>query len=96
MRSVDPTVGHLARDIGEDRAIFGSGSGGGKGRRAGVSVRVLIDADTVQNRVAQMAAKLAGDYSTSPPVVVGILNGAVRFMMDLLYCMPADFSQFVD
>ena len=42
-----------------------------------MSVRVLIDAHTVQNRVAEMAEQLADDYRTSPPVVVGILNGAV-------------------
>lgn len=61
-----------------------------------MSVRVLIDADTLRNRVAQMAAEVAGDYGPSAPVVVGVLNGAVRFMMDLLSCMPEDFSQLVD
>ena len=61
-----------------------------------MTVRVLIDAHTVQNRVAEMAEQLADDYRTSPPVVVGILNGAVRFMMDLLSGMPSDFSQLVD
>jgi hypoxanthine phosphoribosyltransferase len=61
-----------------------------------VSIRVLIDAGRVDNRVAEMAHQLAADYSPSPPVVVGVLNGAVRFMMDLLSRMPPDFSRLID
>ena len=61
-----------------------------------MSVRVLIDAGTIHDRVGQMAEQLSGDYSSSPPVVVGILNGAVRFMMDLLSGMPSDLSELVD
>ena len=61
-----------------------------------MSVRILIDGDRLQERVGQMAAQLVGDYAPSPPAVVGVLNGAVRFMMDLLSRMPAEFAQLLE
>jgi hypoxanthine phosphoribosyltransferase len=59
---------------------------------SGTSLRVLIDRDTLRRRVAELAAQVAADYATSPPLVIGVLNGAVQFMMDLLAALPQDFA----
>ena len=63
---------------------------------ADTSLRVLIDRDTVRQRVAQLAGQVAADYAASPPLVVGVLNGAAQFMMDLLAHMPESFAQQVE
>jgi hypoxanthine phosphoribosyltransferase len=59
-------------------------------------LRVLIARDTLRQRVAQLAGQVAADYATSPPLVVGVLNGAVQFMMDLLANMPQHFAAQVE
>lgn len=59
-------------------------------------LRVLIDRDTVRQRVAQLAGQVAADYAASPPLVVGVLNGAIQFMMDLLAGMPPLFAAQVE
>ncbi len=59
-------------------------------------VQVLIDRERVRRRVVQLAGQLAADYAESPPLVVGILNGAARFMMELLACLPEAFARQVE
>jgi len=43
-----------------------------------------------------MARAIAQDCSSSPPVVIGVLNGAVRFMMDLLAALPQPLAAEID
>jgi hypoxanthine phosphoribosyltransferase len=44
---------------------------------------ILIDADVLQTRIAEMGKQIAADYADKEPVLVGILKGAVFFMADL-------------
>ena len=43
-----------------------------------------------------LAERIASDCGPEPPVVIGILNGAVRFMMDLLAFLPAPLAGQID
>src|SRR5690554_1262259 len=46
--------------------------------------RVLIDEETIQNRVRQLASQISADYAgIERLVVVGILKGAFIFLADL-------------
>lgn len=60
------------------------------------SLQVLIDRPTLRQRVAHLAGQIAADYAQSPPLVVGVLNGAVHFMMELLACLPEGFAAGVE
>lgn len=53
---------------------------------AGVA-RVLIGADEIQAKVAEIAAELDETYREAPPLMVGVLTGAVTFMSDLMRAM---------
>jgi len=59
-------------------------------RARGVA-RVLIDETAIQQRVAELAAHLDLVYADTdgqaPPLLVGVLNGAVAFMTDLMRAM---------
>lgn len=52
---------------------------------------MLLEASSIERRVGQLAEEVQSDYPT-PPLVVGILNGAVQFMMDLLAHMPEAYA----
>ncbi len=58
-----------------------------------MNLRVLISADEVRRRVEQLAEEVATDFAGQQPVVVGILNGAAPFMLDLLRLQPEDLAQ---
>ncbi len=45
--------------------------------------RVLIDAETLEHRIHELGDELGDEYSDTPPVLVGVLNGAFIFMGDL-------------
>lgn len=45
--------------------------------------KVLIDKDTIQRKVAELAAKISEDYQEKDPLLVGVLRGAVVFLADL-------------
>ena len=51
-------------------------------------LRELFTAAQVHRRVEELAANVAVDYCDKAPVVIGILNGAAPFMMDLLRLLP--------
>jgi hypoxanthine phosphoribosyltransferase len=51
--------------------------------------RVLIDAPTLQRRVAELGAQIARDYQGEPVTLVGILRGAVLFVADLARAIDA-------
>jgi hypoxanthine phosphoribosyltransferase len=45
---------------------------------------ILIDADTLQQRVADLGNEISGDYTGRDLLLVGVLKGAVFFMADLM------------
>jgi len=55
-------------------------------RAEGVS-RVLISEDNVQQRIKEIAGELDAFYEADVPLLVGVLNGAVVFMSDLMRAM---------
>ena len=46
--------------------------------------RVLVDQPTIAGRTAELAAELDDLYGSDVPLMVGVLNGAVAFMSDLM------------
>ena len=46
--------------------------------------RVLISAEQIQEKVAEMAAELSRDYADKNPIFVGVLKGVVMFYADIL------------
>src|SRR5579871_3540510 len=44
---------------------------------------VVVDPETLRERVADLGAKITEDYTSSPPLLVGVLKGAMLFMSDL-------------
>jgi hypoxanthine phosphoribosyltransferase len=48
---------------------------------------VLVSADQITNRIAEIAKEIDADYDTREPVLVGILKGAAMFMSDLARAM---------
>jgi hypoxanthine phosphoribosyltransferase len=51
------------------------------------SLRVLIPAEKIHARIAELAAQIDRDYPTGPVYLVGVLKGAVMFMADLARAM---------
>jgi len=54
--------------------------------------RILIDADSVQQRVRELAAELDAVYVHETPLLIGVLNGAITFMTDLMRAMDAELK----
>jgi hypoxanthine phosphoribosyltransferase len=56
--------------------------------------RVLVDADELQQRVAQLGKEITSDYAAEPPLLVGVLKGAFMFMADLSRSidLPVEFD----
>ena len=46
--------------------------------------RILIDEAEIQTRIGELAAELDTTYGSDVPLMVGVLNGAVTFMADLM------------
>ncbi len=44
---------------------------------------VIVAADVLQARVAELGAQITADYAGRPPLLVGVLKGAFLFMADL-------------
>ena len=55
-------------------------------RAAGVA-RILIDEDVIRLRISEIARELDDEYHESTPLLVGVLNGAITFMTDLMRAM---------
>ncbi|WP_114855993.1 hypoxanthine phosphoribosyltransferase [Brachybacterium sp. YJGR34] len=45
--------------------------------------RVLLDAEQIRERLAELGEQIAADYADEPPILVGVLRGAVMVMADL-------------
>lgn len=49
---------------------------------------VLLTAEQIHARVEELAAQIAADYAGREPVLVGVLDGAVIFLADLMRALP--------
>src|SRR5277367_4015082 len=58
------------------------GTGGVDSSRFGIQ-RVLISADEIAVRVAELGAQITADYAGKRPLLIGVLKGAFVFMADL-------------
>lgn len=56
-------------------------------QRANGVARILIDEASIQTRIRELAAGLDEIYQAEPPLMVGVLNGAVAFLTDLMRAM---------
>src|ERR1039458_1698697 len=45
---------------------------------------VVVSAKEVHDRVLELGRQITSDYSESPPLLVGVLKGAINFMADLM------------
>jgi hypoxanthine phosphoribosyltransferase len=54
--------------------------------------RVLIEAETVQQRVRELAAELDQVYANETPLLIGVLTGAITFMTDLMREMSSELK----
>jgi hypoxanthine phosphoribosyltransferase len=55
-------------------------------RATGVA-RILIDEDVIRSRISEIARELDEEYAENAPLLVGVLNGAITFMTDLMRAM---------
>ena len=53
---------------------------------------VLLDADTIATRVAELGAQLSADYAGRDPVLLSVLKGALVFLADLMRSMDIPSS----
>lgn len=50
--------------------------------------RVLISADELQTRIAELGKELAADYADKRPIFIGVLKGVVNFFGDMVRATP--------
>ena len=60
------------------------------------ALRVLIERQQVERRIGELAQMLADDYAGSAPLFIGLLNGAVQFMMALIDRLPEEMLARLD
>ncbi len=49
---------------------------------------ILLTERQIQTRVAELARDIAADYAEGPPLLIGVLKGAVMMMADLARALP--------
>jgi len=49
-----------------------------------ISMKVLINAERIQHRIVELAAEITQDYKKLPLTIVGVLNGSLMFLADLV------------
>jgi hypoxanthine phosphoribosyltransferase len=54
--------------------------------------RVLVSEDALRARVAELGRAIAHDYAGASPVLIGVLQGAVPFIADLMRALPLDVT----
>lgn len=62
------------------------------GQPADDVAEVLLGADAIAGKVAELGARIARDYADRDPVLVSILKGALPFLADLMRCIPIRLS----
>ena len=50
-------------------------------------MKVLLSHDVIQARIREMGAEITRDYAGREPHLVGVLKGALPFMVDLMRCI---------
>ena len=60
------------------------------------ALSVLIERPQVEQRIGELAQMLAADYAGSAPLFIGLLNGAVQFMMALMNRLPEELLAQLD
>ena len=60
-------------------------------KAAGIA-KILIEEETIQARVRELAAQLDAEYADTPPLMIGVLTGAITFMADLMRAMTVPVS----
>jgi hypoxanthine phosphoribosyltransferase len=68
------------------------GSGSGRSDESPRLSRVLITAEELSARVAELGQAIARDYEKDNPVLVGVLKGALVFMADLIRVTPIELT----
>lgn len=53
---------------------------------------ILLGADAIRAKVAELGARIARDYAGKDPVLVSLLKGALPFLADLMREMPIRLS----
>jgi hypoxanthine phosphoribosyltransferase len=53
----------------------------------GRAMKVLLSHDVIQGRIREMGAEITRDYAGREPHLVGVLKGALPFMVDLMRCI---------
>jgi hypoxanthine phosphoribosyltransferase len=56
----------------------------------GDQFRRYLDAETIQERVAEMGRQISADYADTTPILVSVLNGAFMFTADLMRAIDTD------
>jgi hypoxanthine phosphoribosyltransferase len=58
----------------------------------GERFRLYLDEETIGRRVRELGTQIAADYAgaETPPILIGILNGAYMFTADLMRALPID------
>jgi hypoxanthine phosphoribosyltransferase len=51
---------------------------------------LVVGADEIQARIAQLGSQISADYAGRPPLLVGVLKGAFVFMADLAKAIDID------
>ena len=58
----------------------------------GKTLEVYIDEQKLQNRIKELGTELQEEYRDKNPIVLGVLNGALMFMCDLIRNMKIDLA----
>jgi hypoxanthine phosphoribosyltransferase len=53
-----------------------------------VLAHMLLSEEQIKQRIGELAAEIADDYRDRPPLLVGVLKGAVMVMADLSRALP--------
>jgi hypoxanthine phosphoribosyltransferase len=56
------------------------------------NLELLISADRIQDRIAELAVQIKRDYAGSNPLLLGVLKGACIFMSDLIRAVDLRLS----
>jgi hypoxanthine phosphoribosyltransferase len=61
-------------------------------RRAAGVAKILIEEQAIKQRVQELAAEVEAFFPDEPPLLIGVLTGAVTFMTDLMRAMTIPVS----
>ena len=56
------------------------------------SISLLLTADQISSRVAELGAEIARDYSDREPILIGVLKGSLVFLADLVRHIPTPLA----